>query len=213
MTDLTILCVTQGHDYARPFILEMERLASDVFAELVLVTDGHEVQSDGYLESVLDDALKLCLTDYVLRLDDDEQATPEMRDWLAAGAYRGHDHWAFPRLNLWPDAAHHITNPPLYPDLQTRLSTKEKSGGRHDVHAGSPHGTGHIAPVAIEHHKFLCRPMEDRLALLERYEAILPGAGKQYAMFSVPELYRDDLATWPVLSPEEADRLIAEHAS
>ena len=70
---------------------------------------------------------------------------------------------------------------------------KAKAGGRNRVHAGSPFGTGRRAPCAIEHHKFLVRPRDEREALLGRYEQIQPGAGKGFAMFSVPELYADDL--------------------
>src|SRR5690606_10758983 len=92
----------------------------------------------------------------------------------------------------------YIVNPPLWPDLQTRLSVKAKSGGRTRVHAGSPFGTGTVAPCVLEHHKFLVRPRGEREALVERYERIERGAGLGYSMFSVPEPYEDQLRTAPL---------------
>ena len=205
MSDLTFLCVTENAPHARRFIEGQMADAKMLGARFRLVTDRLDhrepwmpqdtvlARSAGYLESVLDLAVASCPPGYVLRLDDDERATPDMLGWLAPGNYREHDHWAFPRLNLWPDSHHYITNPPLYPDLQTRLSVREKSGGRRGVHDGSPHGTGALAPVAIEHHKFLVRTRRERERLLDRYDRVRPGAGSRYAMFSVPELYEADL--------------------
>lgn len=208
---LTVLCVTAAWPYARPFIQAMRAQAHCLEAGFVLAVDlerAHwpawieqdaiEVRSAGYLESVLDQAVAYCPDGHILRLDDDERLTPQMVDWLASREYEEHDHWAFPRLNLWPDRARHVTNPPLWPDLQTRLSVKAKSAGRHRVHAGSPHGTGRVAPVAIEHHKFLVRTRAEREQLMADYEQLQEGAGRDYAMFSVPELYDQLLQTAPV---------------
>lgn len=215
MTDLTILCITKGDEYARPFIDEMARGAQTIGAEFLLAPDGFipdtdlaygyprigGLNSDGHVESILDEAVAQCDTEYILRLDDDERMTPEMRTWLAAGYYRTAPHWAFPRRNLWPDEDHYIQNAPLYPDLQTRLSTKQLSGGRKRVHDGSPFGTGRVAPVAIDHHKFLVRTREEREALVEHYESLQPGAGSKYVMFSLPERYEDVLQVKQVSAP------------
>src|ERR1700752_2044810 len=122
-----------------------------------------------------------------------------MLSWLASAAYRQADHWAFPRLHLWPDAGQYISNAPLWPDLQTRLSVKAMAGGRHRVHQGSPHGTGRVAWVALEPHKFLCRPYAERQQLLERYEALQTGAGGElFDMFSLPERYAEHWLVQPV---------------
>lgn len=211
---LTVLCVTDGKDHAQPFVTELAQVAQDIDASFVLAVDGDaqpwmpgpvfEMRSDGYLESILDDAIGLCRPGFILRVDDDERLTPLMIKWLARRAYAHHDHWAFPRLNLWPDPSRYITNPPLYPDLQTRLSVKAKSGGRRSVHVGSPYGTGQVAPVAIEHHKFIVRSREEREQLLDRYEEIQPGAGNGWAMFSLPELYEGHIVTRPVAGWQEA---------
>lgn len=195
---LSILCVTEGRPYSKPFIAKMKRVASDIDVPFILIRDGQDIHSGGYLESVLDHAVDQCPDGWILRLDDDEALPDETILWLASGEYQNADHWAFKRRNLWPDSAHHISNPPLWPDLQTRLSVKAKSGERHEIHAGSPYGTGTVAPVPIDHHKFLVRTREEREALVQRYDNLTPGAGSQYAMFSVPERYEELLKCKPI---------------
>lgn len=211
-TDLSILCITRLGSHAEPFLRDMQALADRLDAELVLGIDGYllpidpelaphatrlALKSCGYIESVLDEAISVCSGEYVLRLDDDERVSPEMVTWLKAQDYFDTDHWAFPRMHLWPDERRYITNPPLWPDLQTRLSVKDKSGGRRQIHAGSPFGTGRIAEVAIEHHKFLVRDRAEREALLAEYKALMPGADA-WAPFSVPEMFAEQLQTRPV---------------
>lgn len=206
--DLSILCVTRLGDHAEPFLFAMGDLGAELDAEFVLAVDAEyenvvvprtattvvKVKSDGYIESVLDEAVAACTGEYVLRLDDDERVSPDMAAWLKAQDYFDTDHWAFPRMHLWPDESRYITNPPLWPDLQTRLSVKDKSGGRHQIHAGSPFGTGRVAEVAIEHHKFLVRDRAEREALMAEYRAIMPSAD-DWAPFSVPELFSEQLET------------------
>lgn len=209
MTDLSILCVTKLGKHAEPFLVDMAALAVEVDAELVIAVDGGgslpayveecssriDVQSNGCIESVLDEAIAACGREYVLRLDDDETASVELADWLADHRYRDADHWAFPRMHLWPDWSHYITSPPLWPDVQTRLSVKAKAGGRAQIHQGSPYGTGQIAGPAIEHHKFLVRGLAEREALVEHYESLQPGAGSDhFARFSVPERFELSVA-------------------
>jgi hypothetical protein len=181
--DLTILCVSAGAAYGEPFIDDMREVAADLNCRFVLY-DGSEAR---VIEDVLDEAVALCAEGWILRLDDDERVSPEMYRWLLASSWHEADHWAFPRLNLWPDDDHYIRSDPLFPDLQTRLSTKAKSGGRTEIHQGSPFGTGRLAPCAIEHHKFLVRSEEERRALVLHYDAVRDGAGRGFADFSVPE--------------------------
>jgi hypothetical protein len=182
---LTILCVTEHGPHSPPFITDMEEIAEQLDAAFVLY-DGRGAEC---LENVLDQAVASCPDGMILRLDDDERCAPEMRDWLEDLAWAEHDHWAFPRYNLYPDESSYITSLNLYPDLQTRLSTKEKSGGRNVIHCGSPYGTGQIAPCHIEHHKFLVRSQEERAATLQHYERIVPGAGSRFVQFSLPEAF------------------------
>jgi hypothetical protein len=196
-----LLCVTKAEPHAERFIQAMEDAAFLIGAGMVLCFDGlvsvetapwvrrHQVASDGTIESILDEAIRYCQAEFVLRLDDDERMTPGMVDWLRTGDWASNDLWAFPRLNLWGDERHFIKADPLWPDLQTRLSTREKAGGRLGIHDGSPFGPGRIADVEIEHHKFLVRDRAARLEIAQRYEAVRPnaGLGPSYLPFGIPE--------------------------
>lgn len=193
---LSIVCVTKLEPFALPFLRHMEEVCELVQAQFVVAIDGvpqdvrpedYEkiiyVQSKGYVESVLDEAIAACDGDYVLRLDDDEKCSPAMVEWLREREYLAHDHWKFCTANLWRDSQSVPLNPPLWPDHHTRLSTKAKSGGRPYPHSGSPFGGGVLAPVIHEHHKFLVKSYETRRALARHYEHI----GALIHAFTIPE--------------------------
>lgn len=205
---LSIVCVTLNEPHAARFILKMHSLATRLGAELVLGLDGvkahvaefrglaHKtvnVQSAGYVESVLDEVLAACTRPFVLRLDDDEAVSPALADWLERREYP--EVAAFPRPYLWGDEQTFITD--LYPDLQTRLTRWEKAGGRRYIHQGSPYGTGTIIPYAIEHYKFLVRSLEDRKRIAAQYEAVSHGAGfsPTYGRFNLPEDHLSPIRT------------------
>jgi hypothetical protein len=54
-----------------------------------------------------------------------------------------------------------------------------------------------VAPVALEHHKFLVRSWVERRELLERYDEIRAGAGSRFVVFSLPELFDLEVAGYP----------------
>lgn len=214
MKRLSIVCVTRYEDHAEPFLKKLLQLAQWIpDCEVVLGADGadaydvlqdwpsyaHEegvdvvvvaVQSQGYIESVLDDVLTACQGDYVLRIDDDERVSPALAQWLRDGQYLTDDHWKFSRAHLWPDLQHYVSTPPLWPDHQTRLSVRAKAGGRTTIHAGSPFGGGRLAPAVLEHHKFIVRSLREREAIAARYDQIARGAGTSSNMkpFQLPDL-------------------------
>lgn len=237
-SDLTIICITKGEACCLPLLAKMTQDAQGLGASMLLFLDNNRgdftpefyehgpayfvlflVNSGGYVESVLDYAVSKPETRYVLRLDDDERMSPEMISWLASGAYRASDHWKFPRAHLWRDESTFIAAHPLWPDHQTRLSVKEKAGGRTTVHAGSPFGGGRLAPCYIEHHKFLIRSREEREEISARYEKLQPGAGTHFRSFSVPEevfapeqVFRGEMPTSSIIwaqSRAEADEAFA----
>lgn len=187
-----------------PYVKSMEELAQNLEARFVLATDGNlafdraislhlkanlvMVTSKNYIESVLDDALYQCDGDYILRLDDDESASPAMQEWLKSETWTSADHWTFPRMHFWDGGTSILMTPHLFPDHQTRLSVKEKSGGRYGVHAGSPFGYGEVAPVAIQHHKFIIKTYEARRSIAAKYDNYSPGYGTgNMKPFSLPE--------------------------
>lgn len=210
MSDLSIVCVTKFDLQIIKIIGAIRGYAEELGAQIIYGVDGGEctetrygdcvytpVQSNGCIESVLDEVLALATRKWVLRIDDDETLSPAFLNWLRIKEYEklGSDVYAFPRVHLWGDTHHYIDNPPLYPDVQTRLTTKDKAGGRKTVHAGSPHGTGKIIWRALEHHKFLVRNQTEREEIARRYESIQPGAGTgHYGAFSLPEKYFSELS-------------------
>lgn len=205
MPDLTILCISAREPHSEPFRDELAWLADLVDAEFV----DFDGRGAGILEYVLDEAVEECPDGHILLIDDDERCSNAMVRWLAAGAWKAADNWAFPRAHLWGNERQVIKDSPLWPDLQTRLATKAKSGGRTRVHQGSPHGTGRVAPVAIEHHKFLVRTHEERQRILDSYVALWPqSANPHYRAFSIPGPITD-LQPWDSSVPVEAWEPIA----
>lgn len=204
---LSIVTVTNCEPHAERFIARMRKDADALGAELVIGIDRESapkaiealadvavrVKSKGYVESVLDEVLKHCTGDYILRLDDDETISVALLDWLAAEWYEAGEVFAFVRPYFWGDERHFL--PALLPDYQTRLSTKAKAGGRNEIHVGSPYGTGQLVPFPIEHHKFLVKSRAEREAIAARYESIRPGAGTlpHFGMYNLPEMYFETL--------------------
>lgn len=196
---LSLLCITKNEPHAAEFLRALRGVANRLGAEFVVVSDGFStitarnladeylvVESNGSIESVLDEAVAACSGDYILRIDDDEKISAEMIVWLDTSEYTQSDVWSFPRRHLWGDG--YLTNAPLYPDLQTRLTTKAKAGGRKQVHDGSPYGAGQVASRHILHHKFLIKDYQKRKELAEKYDQLRPGAGTgQWLPFNLPE--------------------------
>lgn len=207
--DLSFLCVTRGEKCVLDLLSKMYIDARSIGAEFCVFADGQEVlnnlddwlcydylavvESRGYIESVLDECLVILQESglggrYIFRLDDDESLSNPLLNWLSEGKYRSHPHWKFNRAHLWQDDKTVIVNPPLYPDHQTRLSTREMSLGRTSIHCGSPFGGGELCPYPILHHKFLVKSIEERQKIVDRYESVQHGAGEAFKIFSVPEL-------------------------
>jgi hypothetical protein len=65
------------------------------------------------------------------------------------------------------------------------------AGGRTSIHCGSPHGGGDVAPVVIEHHKFLVKSLDERLRLARHYDTVGGGGTGWNFPFNVPELAYD----------------------
>jgi hypothetical protein len=203
---LSILTVTKAEPYVPQFLHSLRNLANQTNAELVIAGDGPQsmnqlkswgfgdeevlvsVRSKGYIESVLDQAVNCCGGKYIFRIDDDELVSPEMFHWLANDKFTEADHWKFPRAHLWQTSNLYITNAPLWPDHQTRLSVRKKAGARNFIHAGSPYGGGRLAPVVLEHAKFLVKTRAERQEIADRYDSFGVGLGSHgMTPFNLPE--------------------------
>jgi hypothetical protein len=205
---LSILCVTDGKPHAEHFLCEMSDLSFRLHCEFIVGLDNfenmrtldaihwighkiihlppHEVKLQ---ECVLDEAIKACSGDYILRLDDDEKVSRSLEMWLMNKDYESGNLFSFPRVYMYPDTKHILCNEGMFPDLQTRLGRKELMFGVNSIHAGNPNGCGAIINKAIEHHKLIIKTLDERQEIKQRYDAIRPGAGSSrgYAMFNTPE--------------------------
>lgn len=200
---LSIMCVSSMKARTKPFIEELENVAKYIGAEFVLVRDGIDVKSAGYIESVMDQATAMTLGEYVLRIDDDEKLSSAAVMWLKQREYKRHDAWAFPRVALWPDTNTMIAGFPkltLFPDFQLRLLTRNYPWPN-ELHR-VPHVACQLAPVMIEHHSFLCKTYEERRALTAEYEAIK--TGQPCAVADVDKVMPEDWGT-PELMPYDGD--------
>lgn len=183
---LGILVLTSMPPYAARFLASHQALAARLGAHFLLCTDGARaaqaflasglpmpdtwmrVRTGGVPEAFLQRLVYATPGDYLLRLDDDEEASPDLEAWLASRAYEAADAWAFPQAHLWGDEDHVITNGSLWPCLQGRLGKRAR---------WTPIGD-HIAaerteaPAAIEHHKFLVQDRQRREAGRERLRLV-----------------------------------------
>lgn len=199
--DLSVVCVTKGEGHAKYFIEYLAVDAKKIGAEFVLGIDCDRsclldkfsdiavfVNSEGFVEDVLDIVISKASSKYILRIDDDEGISAGLLAWLADGFYKHADVWSFPRMNLWDGG--YIGNEPLWPDYQTRLAKKELSMGRaKEIHSPSASGAGMICDKPILHHKFLVKNYEQRKAMAKHYESLKKGGGlgPTYKPFTLPE--------------------------
>ena len=204
MTDLSILIITNGAPHAGPYLAKAGKLSRSLGAEYVIAGDGRQgmaaakryadvavqMYSAGYMESIYHASVQKCSGDYILRLDDDEEASPALIAWLSEHRYKDAPLWAFPRCKTWGGVDTFITNHPLWPDLQTRCGVKSQMGGRYNIHDGATHGTGRVAPVAILHHKFVIKSLEERKRIAANYDAVKSGCGTgaTYGYYNLPEM-------------------------
>lgn len=210
MMTLSILCVTNGEPWAGAYIGRMRALAARLDCELVLGLDHETAQNAGYpchrsvnlnsqqiQEEIMDQAVDICPDGYILRLDSDEVVSPALERWLASGKYAeiGARVYAFPRVYMWGDERHILTNDGIWPDLQTRLGRKECMYGVNQIHAGNRHGTGMVIPYALEHHNLLVKDRPTREAIAHKYESIRAGAGSrpEYARYNLPEMFYPEM--------------------
>jgi hypothetical protein len=146
------------------------------------------VKSEGYVESVIRNAYRAVQTSWCLRLDDDEEISPALFEWLRNRAYLENTAWHIPTMALYPDDQHFITNEPLYPDVHIRMTSwKHYDQMAEKIHAGQPFLAA-MTDKALYHHKYLVESYEDRVKKAEHYDSILDGAGTgAHKPFTLPE--------------------------
>lgn len=213
---ISIICVTKGEWWSPEFLSKMRRDADELNAQLVILGDGErgfnqakiyahkavQVETGGYVESVLNDAVDSADGEWILRLDDDEKMSKAMLDWFKAGWYKNgpQDIYSFPCAWLWGSPDRFISSPPFWTDIHPRFTTADKARGwDNEPHAGNPHGLGFTVPALHLHYKFLIKSFEERIKIAKRYEELKEGAGfGMHRPFTLPELSHHTITTLPV---------------
>jgi len=202
MPTLTVLTVSTLPHYGWRFIRDAEMLAQTLGAECVLACDlggmpsvradamrqlGEGVrphrqtefvdsQGAGYVEACLNQAIARCNGEYILRLDDDERASPGMVEWLRAwlASPDPDPQYTFARAVLWPDETTRIDVPPFWPDPQCRLATRELSRRSqvHELWQGDE--TYVVHPIL--HYQFLVKTPAEHTAIAAVYARERPDA-------------------------------------
>jgi len=211
LSDMTILCVSTLEDRAFPFFKKMREHADYLGAEFFLVGDcpteeayeklleissmniAHRlmmVKSKGYIESVLTSVYEDVKTTWAMRLDDDEEMSSGLVQWIKDRKHMQSKKWQVPTMNLYSPQEYFVEKP-LFPDIHLRLSTWKthpKVSRVHDGFALAP-----LCPYSILHHKFVIKPYEERIKIAERYDLISEGAGTgTHLPFNLPEDYFTD---------------------
>lgn len=201
---LSIICMTRGTIHNADFLFDLTEAAVALGAEMLVGVDGVReypvpislrmkvlpIQTDGFVESGLNQLARHAQGRFVLRLDDDESISPAMLQWLKEKRYEGAPAWVFATAALWGDDKHFITSPPFWPDTHVRLTAWHLASDWPNEPHGKPSWvrTARPAPVAIRHHKFLVRTYEERKAIADGYEAKLKGGGHgKRLVYNLPE--------------------------
>lgn len=189
--------------YATRFVEKMRKIADKV-GELVICATGDkaiklaEQYADSYnrvdilyFEQGWHNIIELASHDWILQLDDDEELSPALEDWLVRGDWQQqpYDGFVFPTAWLFGDEQHYLTNYPVGGDSHTRLLKKEYSAREAVPHSVPQAYRRAIVPYLLYHHKFLVRTIEQRVATARKYELLMEngGFGKRMA-YNVPEV-------------------------
>ena len=204
--ELSILCVTPAGDKALPFLKKMREHADYLNAAFVVALDTKDngmanlvnvqdladvvvfVESKGFIESVLRRAHTSVQTTWCLRLDDDEEISPALLEWLKGRQYLEERAWHIPTMALYPNEKTFLTNEPLYPDIHIRLTTwKYYDKVAEAIHAGQPFLAA-MCDKVIYHHKYLVESYQDRIKKAAHYDSLHEGAGTGvHKPFTLPE--------------------------
>lgn len=168
----------------------------------------------GSYESVLNEAARLCMHDWILYGHDDELWTPAFRAQLPALLNGPCDEYMFPRRHvIGPGGREWINSEPWWPDWQLRLRTRhawQAAPWPRLVHSVPPPVNRQQVDLPIWHLKFMVKSTEARAARLARWAALWEPAGNDhYRRFSLAEEYAWQACPLPEDAPEELNWLLA----
>ena len=154
-----------------------------------------EFAPNGVAEAFLSEGVKACKTDWILRLDSDEELSIEWQDgaWRELLTLRDYTHFRIPRR--WcPRPGSYIPVQPWFPDYQIRLFRNEPANIRFGttIHGVMeiPGRYAYTRSLAIHHHVLWLLSRTEREEKVQFYNT-LPGGGLShyylYEDFELPE--------------------------
>jgi hypothetical protein len=143
-----------------------------------LATTVHNVKGRGYVEAHLEEMVRACSSDWILRLDSDEQLTANWMD----GAWRelldgAETHFATPRRWIHPQGGY-INCAPWWPDPQMRLFRNDPAlltfpRKIHELTRVTGPGR-HLRSFGIDHHVLRLTSPAEREEKVRHYTKLRP---------------------------------------
>ena len=143
-----------------------------------LATTVHDVTGCGFVEAHLEQMVRACSGDWVLRLDSDEQLTANWRDGSWRDLLNGDEtHFTTPRRWIHPEGGF-IDCMPWWPDPQMRLFRNDLALLTFPLKIHEPtHVIGpgrHLPDYAIDHHVLRLTSRAEREEKVRRYTKLRP---------------------------------------
>lgn len=211
MTTLGAQIISDKPEKMRDTILWLRSL--NLFDEIVAVADvdnGLDIIESAKLadryttlkfehqEQAIDTAISLSTTDWQFRIDDDERMGARFKEY--ARYLLNHndvDVYWFPRMWIYPDEKHFLTNPLWYPDIQPRLWRKGFLKATPGIHMHpTTKGANEINyGINIFHYILIQNTYEQRIQRCEMQAKMLGITLEQYkpgmATYYLPEDHKD----------------------
>jgi hypothetical protein len=143
-----------------------------------LATTVHDVRGCGFVEAHLEQMVRACSGDWVLRLDSDEQLTANWLDGSWRDLLNGDEtHFTTPRRWIHPEGGF-INCVPWWPDPQMRLFRNDLALLTFPLKIHEPTqviGPGrHLPDYAIDHHVLRLTSRAEREEKVRRYTKLRP---------------------------------------
>ena len=167
---------------------------------------------DAHIQAHLRTMVEACRTDWILRIDSDEELSPEWRDgqWRCFLNAPEFTHFWLPRRWLTP-LGNYLPAAPWWPDFQLRLFRSKGAitfpSKIHEPMRIAGRG-GSFRSLAIHHHVLHLSSRENREAKVRKYEQLRPGGGLGY--YYLFEDYHPVEAPLPAVVPFHAETELLE---